>query len=226
MTRVHRFRPQYRTIARVPATHSLAELEQEVGVYAAGPDFARARSGPIVRGVLDAVPASFFADAAARGLHAIVDTRIHRLYPGQFPAVPGWHCDGSYRTDFHAQPDLDRTLDTPSVLCCLSSDPAGVSNTEFIDEDIEVAIGEPPPGTTVWQQVHREVQRIPRRTTVVPDGELVEFSSWTLHRPTPTRVRGWRLFFRLSMHHRPPLGDGGLVSKQEMVYVVDESLGW
>ncbi|MBA3846017.1 MAG: hypothetical protein H0X45_05170 [Planctomycetes bacterium] len=222
----YHFRPDYRQVAEVQPTHTLAELEREVGVYAASPEFARAHGGPILRGILDAVPSAFFVDTAARGMHAIVDARIHRLYPGQFPAVPGWHCDASFRADYQAQPDLDLTPDTSHILCCVSSQPGGVSNTEFIDEAIAMTIADPGSESTLWQQVHREIQSRTRRSTTIGDGRLILFSSWTLHRPTRARIRGWRMFFRLSMHHRPPLGDGGLISKQEMVYVVDESLGW
>lgn len=52
------------------------------------------------------------------------------------------------------------------------------------------------------------------------------FDSWTLHRAMPTKIRGWRLFFRMAMWHKPNLGEDGMISKQEQVYKLVEGSGW
>lgn len=52
------------------------------------------------------------------------------------------------------------------------------------------------------------------------------FDSWTLHRCMPAKIRGWRLFFRMAMWHKPNLGDGGMITKQEQVYKLAEAGNW
>lgn len=218
--------PDFASVGNVAPNATIADLAEETGVYSASPDFVREHCGPIARGILAEVPNSFFERCDELGFYPNIDVRVHRLYPGDFPAVPGWHCDGEYRKDYHSQPDLRRGMDHGHIVCSVSTDPGGVSNTELVTAPHTFRVDESS-GVNLWSQVHQEVEALGLPRITLPDGQLTLISGGTLHRATPARVRGWRLFFRLSMWHRPYLSaDGGSISRQEHVYRLHEHLGW
>ncbi len=223
----YRFEPNYDVVGEVRSTCAIAELEAETGVYSATPEFVRAKCGPIAKEILDRVPNWYYEQARALNLYPNVDVRIHRLYPGDYPAYPGWHCDGEFRETYFSQPDLDKIKVGQHLICTVSSHVGGVSNCQFLDEalDFESNLA-PTADNTLWGQVHDKVMSKSRFTYDTSDGDLVLFDPRTLHRVMPARVRGWRLFFRMSMWHRPNLGDGGMVTKQEQVYKLVEGSGW
>jgi hypothetical protein len=221
------FQPNFAVYTRVPGTHSIKELEKERGVYSATPHFVRTHCGDIARALLDAVPEDYFREADELGLYPNIDVRVHRLYPGDFPAYPGWHCDGEYRETYFSQPDLHRIKVHKHVTCTISSHPMGVSNTQFLAEPFTCNLDVADSEQTFWGRVHILVEdKQPKLLYDSRDGELMVFDSWTLHRAMPTKIRGWRLFFRLAMWHKPNLGAGGMLTKQEQVYKLVEGSGW
>lgn len=220
----YNFTPNFRVVNRVAPTASIAALEGERGVYSATADFVREHCGPIANGILDAVPGWYFDEAESLGLFPNIDVRVHRLYPGDFPAYPGWHCDGEYRETYFSQPDLDRIKVSRHVIATVSSHENGVSNCAFMTTPMTVDIERADSEHTLWGQVDALARGQPCEAT--EDGALYLFDSWSLHKVMPARVRGWRLFFRLSMWHRPNLGAGGMLTKQEQVYKLAEGSGW
>jgi hypothetical protein len=227
MTMDFTFLPDFGPVGSFRGLATVAELAEETGVYSASPDFVRANCGPLAVSILDAVPADYYDRAASLGLYPNIDVRIHRLYPGDFPAVPGWHADGEFRADYHSQPELDKIPEHSHLTGTISTDENGVSLTQLVTEPFTANIVNPDVENTLWSQVHRQVDESNPAKTSIPDGQLTSFSSFTLHRATPATVRGWRLFFRISMWHRPYLSEaGGSISRQEQVYRVAEHLGW
>ena len=224
----YRFVPAFSVVGNVSPTATIGELAQEVSVYSATPDFIRKHCGPIAQRILGVVPDWYYDEAARLGLFPNADIRIHRLYPGDFPAYPGWHCDGEYRETYFAQPDLDRIQVHNHLVCTVSTSPSGVSNTQFLAEPFAFRLeDQPTQEITLWGKVHGAVEQQQTKTLYdTKDGDLVMFDSLTLHRAMPAKVRGWRLFFRMSMWHKPNLGDGGCISKQEQVYKLCEGSGW
>ena len=224
---IYRFRPSIEVVGKVPGVAPISNLSDEIGVYSATPEFIRANCGPIANSILDAVPDSYHDEAAGRDLTINCDIRIHRLYPGDFPAYPGWHCDGEYRETYFAQPDLSRIRVHKHLVATVSSHEYGVSNTEFLAEPFDFDSARVSADHGLWQQVNEALEAAPtKRVTTIRDGELTCFDSWTLHRAAPAKIRGWRLFFRASMWHKPGLGDGGMVTKQEQVYKYVGHYGW
>jgi hypothetical protein len=221
------FAPNFREVAAVEPTASIADLEKERGVYSATPAFVRQHCGDIARACLAAVPDSYYAEAEALKLYPNCDVRIHRLYPGDFPAYPGWHCDGEYRETYFSQPDLDRIHVSKHITGCVSSHPVGVSCCQFLNEEFTCEVEPDARDVTLWGQVDVALARKQgKRVYDTKDGQLMTFDSWALHRAMPARIRGWRLFFRMSMWHKPNLGNGGMLTKQEQVYKLWEGSGW
>lgn len=221
------FVPEIATVGSFSPLATVAELAEETGMYSASPDFVREHGGKYTVEILDAIPLSFYEECEAHGMYPNIDVRIHRLYPGDYPAVPGWHSDGEFRENYHAQPDLQKFTDHKHLIGTVSTDPLGVSNTEVVNEEIAVDIKNPSADNTLWEQVHLQVENSPVSKIQLDDGQLAEMGAFTLHRATPARTRGWRLFVRASMWHKPYLSEaGGSISHQEQVYRVTESKGW
>jgi hypothetical protein len=224
------FKSNYKIIKRLPLmSASIAELEKEVSMYSASVDFLRKNGGPIANMILSSIPKSFFDEAKSLGLHPNISIRVHRLNPGDYPAYPGWHCDGHHREGYDSQPNASNVTNGKHIICTISSCENGVSNPEFIDSDVELSINKSS-SENIWGQVHKQVSDLINndkiRTSVLKDGQLTQFDNWTIHRATSTKSRGWRLFFRISMWNKEGLGDGGMISKQEQIYKVLESSGW
>lgn len=220
----HTFLPEYETVGSVWPTATIEELAEYNSVYAASPEFAVRNSGPIVKRILDKIPEWWWQECRDRGLLPNIDVRVHRLYKGSYPAFPGWHCDAELRETYFGQPDLDRTPISKTVTCTVSTLPGGLSNTEFLAEPITVSINVGESDEMLWGQVHRQVGD--RQTWRMPDGAIVSFSHHALHRAMPAISRGWRLFFRMSMWHKPYLGVEGKISRQEQIYRLVEGSGW
>lgn len=217
-----RFVPNFRPVAQLQGHYPISEIEPEQGCYSATPGFVRQHCGPIACSVLDAVPAEYFEAARRAGLYPNIDVRVHRLYPGNVPAYPGLHCDANVRETYFGQPQPEHTPVSQHMICSVSTAPDGVSCTEFVTEPCEVDVSADD-GPALWARVHEATKHLDR--VGVPDGQLTQFDSSTLHMATPARVRGWRLFFRIAMWHRPNLGHGKL-SRQEMIYLPSENVGW
>lgn len=220
------FVPAFGVVDEAQGCRSIAEMEKERGVYSATPAFVREHCGDIARGLLALVPDWYYAEAERLKLWPNCDVRVHRLYPGDFPAYPGWHCDGEFRETYFSQPDLDRIKVSRHITATVSTHAGGVSSPQFLDEPFGCEVEEAS-DVALWGQVDAALGREQSKLVWDSlDGQLVLFDSWTLHRARPAKIRGWRLFFRMSMWHRPNLGDGGMITKQEQVYKLAEGSGW
>jgi hypothetical protein len=224
---LYTFAPNYEVIREVQPFATIKDLEREVGVYSATPDFVRRHCGDIGKYLLSIVPETYYAKCEELKLLPNIDIRIHRLYPGDLPAYPGWHCDGEFRETYFSQPDLERVKVSNHLACTISSSPLGISNTQYLDQPFSAMIKEPSRDNTLWGQIHNQLEQVQAKKVFDSrDGQMVLFDSWTLHRAMPAKIRGWRMFFRMSMWHKPNLGDGGMVTKQEQVYKLVEGSGW
>jgi hypothetical protein len=219
------FVPNFCEIGNIRPTYSIGELDKEVSIYSASPRYVLEHGGPIAKSFVENIPKAFLDEAANAGLNVVLDVRLHRLNVGEFPSVPGWHCDGDVRMSYQAQPELDRPHGK-HIICSVSSHPEGVSNFEFVNVPVEVEIDTEHPFRGFYAQVHEHVES--KHVSRVPssDGIIYQMDSSTIHRPMPTKVRGWRLFARASMYHLGYLEGEGKISKQQQVYILSEGNGW
>lgn len=221
------FKPAFSCVQTFQGVRTIKELEQEVGVYSATPDFIRNNCGPIANEILELIPGWYYDLAKYLGLFVNCDIRIHRLYPSDYPAYPGWHCDGEFRETYFSQPDLDRIKTHEHLIATVSSHELGISNTQFLAEEFEYTSDEESPSHNLWQEINNKLnEKQEKKVFDTRDGQLIKFDAWTLHRAMPASIRGWRLFFRMSMWHRPNLGAGGMITKQEQVYKYFGDAGW
>lgn len=217
------FTPQVDVLGRLKGHFSIEELSGEKSCYAASPAFVRRNCGPIAVRILDAVPKEYFTKCEALGMLPNIDVRLHRLNQGEYPAVPGWHCDGALRETYFGAPQVDAVQVRDTVLSTVSSDLKGVSNFEYLDASLTMPA---PADGWSWSEVHKRIIQLQPATRMSEDGVLYRIGADSLHRVSPARVRGWRLFFRMSMWHRDYLGDGGKLADQQQVYILSDDNGW
>lgn len=220
------FVPSLQSIGSFTKTATIEEIANETGMFSASPNFVAEHGGPLTQEILAAIPNEWYAEAERLGLYPNIDVRVHRLYQDDYPAVPGWHCDGEFRENYHSQPDLTKVPTHRHLVGTVSTDVSGVSLTEFVTDPVTIPIDLTGTDQGIWEQVHHWVDEHKPQTQESQDGLLYDFSSWTLHRCTPAKIRGWRLFFRASMWHKPYLDGEGTLARQEYVYRVSEAKGW
>ena len=221
-----------KTISDFQKGVKIKDMEKEQGMYSATPEFCRKHGGPITKKLLEHVPIEYLKEASQKGLYPNIDVRIQRLYPGNYPAYPGWHCDAQFRETYFGQPKTEMTQLSNHLIATVSTDEYGISTTEFIDEEITIDIDhyDPTEGEPFWKIVDTKIRQMNEAkklsTWTMPQGQLTTFDCWTLHHAKPATKRGWRLFFRVSMWYRPNLEDGKL-SKQESIYIdINQPTGW
>lgn len=205
-------------------------IARERSVTSCSPEWVMANATPIIKDTTEEILSLMDSNGEElpSGYHYVVDARVQRLMPGMFPSIPGWHCDGVPRSSYTSQPDLTKVEPNARHAVVLFATGNNVSNTEFINNTpVTVDISDDP--IPVWRQVHRAVenQRMGRNeiyTTTVTPGDIAIFDQCSIHRATPTQVRGWRIFYRLSMMPTPPMELG--FTNQEQVYLLSEENGW
>lgn len=214
---LHRFVANYGPVASFDGRATRAELLREQGMFAASETFARTHGGPVTRRILDAVPEDYRQAAQAAGLELNIDIRVHDLAVGDYPASPGWHCDSPFReTAFDAYAATQAVQ--RNLIATISTDPEGVSNTEFLDDPLAYESDAPAGSFDLWRELNTHIESLPRRdTTTTTDGTLTEFDCYTLHRATSARRPGVRLFCRISLW-TPPDGHVPGLTTSEQVY--------
>jgi hypothetical protein len=209
----------------------IATLAAEPSLFSMTIDEVKEHGGVLAREALNSIfssPAMVSRINLAKdaGLHEVIDVRVQRLMPGMFPSIPGWHCDAVPRDGYHGQPEFAKIHpDSVHFTCIASTDESGVSATEFALSPFSAVFNQ---DTPIWQQLHRQMTRRGWGQKILTDqvrnGQILMFDTLTPHRTMPCTVRGWRMFFRLSMYHAPALK--GAIANQQQVYLLSEENGW
>lgn len=203
----------------------MADVLAEPSLFSCSSLMVNQVGGPLTRSALNQIEQFYpkqIEVAKKAGLTPIIDVRVHRLMPGQYPAIPGWHCDAVPRNNYHGQPDFSMVDPAAFHVCLLlSNEKQGVSNTEFVDSVIKPKMWD---DEHVYRDLHREVERIKPDIVELPDGVFAWFNQRSIHRASPCHRRGVRMFMRYSMYHKPPIQNK--VQGQQQVYQLAEANGW
>jgi hypothetical protein len=200
----YHFPPSAKIVGKVWGLYKTAQIRQEPALFSVDIPFAFKHGGPITRKILDeliqipSVRNAFNGDLP--GHHIIIDTRIHELQIGEYPAIPGWHTDFVERTaSTNMQPDYRSITDSVKIYVVNISDhEKGVSNTEYLQDSIKLNI----PLENIYMKIDEQIrERLSLRKAKVSDGDILQMDQHSLHRVTPTHSPGMRYFFRLSILH-------------------------
>lgn len=197
-------------------------IHNEPMLFSASIDFAESVGGPLTRSILNKIKELEMSEILnycnENKAWPVIDTRSHMLMKGQYPAIPGWHCD-AYPRFSSGQPNLN--LANPKCfhyVVTISDKENGVSNTVFANAPIEIDVD----NERVWGSVHEQVEKSKINTIKSNDGEIIKFYQNTLHRAEETHTNGWRWFFRLAMYYGKPKNE---IRKQVQVYTTKGG-GW
>ena len=215
-------------IGLVTPVRPVSEIADEPMLYSASPEFAMKHGGPITKEAMEAISLL----AAIPGSdpdypHRIVDTRVHMLMPGQYPAIPGWHCDCTPRAGYWDQPNpLKASEGQRNYSVFVSTEEGvgkmGIAPTVFAQGGTIIEYDEDHVWKSVDEVMREREQKRHIKTLAPKNGEIAYFTGQTLHKATPAIIRGWRYFFRLSFMANPPQDK---IRKQVQVYT-GISQGW
>lgn len=176
------------------------QIKNEVMFFNSDLEFAFNLGGPITKSFINNLPREWKANGC------VIDTRVHMLMPGWYPAIPGYHHDDVPRADIPAgqhfltagQPDYDNPRYRSEHIIGLVN--ADICPTHFATG--VATFSEVPEGKTVYKHWHPEVLRNIENGTLkqweCPDRTLLQFNHDTWHTGSKAVLNGWRWFGRVS----------------------------
>lgn len=201
----------------------IKKLSQEHSLFSCDVQSAKSLGGSIVNEIVEKIERLPLYKIRDTNLFPVIDVRVQRLMPGMFPSIPGWHCDNVPRSGYFSQPNFDNIPLGSKHFVCVVETEENVSQPEYIDDMVIMPEEEYRP-SAVYKSLHDHIERSNYRRVRFESGDIVLMSSTTPHRATACQVRGWRMFFRLSLSHNPPIGNTR--TNMNQIYLLSEANGW
>lgn len=221
-----KFDSQIKIVGDFPCVWDKDILNKEPMFYKSHISFVRAHAGPVTNAFLDAIPDGWE--------DSIIDSRVHMLMNGWYPAIPGFHHDDVPRPPVAegahfltaGQPDYDTTSYFSEHLLGLVN--AEVCPTEFaVGECTMPAI---PGGGLIYREWHNEVVRLlasgELQSVKATSGKIIQFDWQTFHQGTAAVGSGWRWFIRLTRNSDTVRAPKNEIRKQVQVYLEFPMEGW
>lgn len=197
---------RFETIATIPPVAPLHLLKSEPMLWSASPNYAALRGGQLTRDFIGFLPVEWRNDD-----RVVIDSRVHMLMPGWWPAIPGWHLDDVPRSGPDNQPNYIAPEYEAEQIALLISTDGKICPTSFLSGRVELP--KPPEGELVYEFWNREINaRIDRgelREELFQHGEVVWFDWQGLHRANASTGNGWRFFIRATRGSRRPGDEPG-----------------
>lgn len=164
--------------------------------------------------------------------YVLVDSKVHMLMPGFYPAIPGWHTDGVPRGDSRSA--LAKSLPSLSAQEEISAAGRGTHFhmlvtghclTEFVHErNLDLR---PLETESLYRDMTKQVNELAPATFYVQSERAVRFDWWDVHRGTVSAKHEWRFFIRVTETDLdPPKTDlRSIIRTQAQVYV-PPTFGW
>jgi hypothetical protein len=167
--------------------------------------------------------------------HVIVDTKVHMLMPGFFPAIPSWHTDGvprgtELRPDAKGAPNIYAQQDMSSSHFHLLVTGDGCL-TEFINQPLNLDCPAEPT-TDLYKVISENVQELTTLygvdiITPMPSCQVLEWDWWNIHRGIKAKKHEWRYLIRVTeTDHMQPQTDLRQILRTQIQVYVPESFGW
>lgn len=202
-----------------PTKSTLQELAAEPCLFSCDWYTAKDAGGALTKKIINELEYRQYPTGGA-----VIDVRVQRLMPGMYPSIPGWHCDAVPRDGYYSQPDFTKAnQDIRHLVVVQSTEDDGVSRTEYTKSEFNVDLDAK--SGFIYKQLHDYIEKSPEVARwQCRQGVLYGFSHFQPHRTMPCTTRGWRMFFRLSYYHNPPIANK--VESVQQVYLLSEANGW
>lgn len=162
--------------------------------------------------------------------YVVVDTKVHMLMPGMYPAIPGWHTDGVPRPQ-KDKPDLSlQETDRPVRYHLLVTGEGCL--TEFIsDGRVKLNVPVEPSASlykVISEQVNEKLEKGELSKFQVNSCQVIEWDWWDLHQGIAATKHEWRFLIRVAeTDYLQPLKDlREILRTQNTVYVKSAEYGW
>lgn len=191
-------------------------------------EYAYNNGGEITRSFILNLPTWLYNEPA------VIDTRVHMLMPGWFPAIPGYHHDDVPRPEIPVgqhfitagQPDYDNMRYKSKHFLGLVN--AHIAPTEFIIGRCEMPKVEQ--GELVYRKWHYHLEKLLEQKAIgkieAPDRQIISFDWQTFHQCVKARHNGWRWFGRVSIDTDRVKSITNEIRKQVQVYMEFPMEGW
>lgn len=199
-TTVKKFESNIQKLNKFALNISNDEIKKEPMFFNSDLEFAYNNGGSITKSFIDNLPNDW------KDQNVVLDSRIHMLMPGWYPAIPGWHHDDVPRpiipTGQHfitaGQPDYDnQRYFSEHILGLVNADICPTAFAKGIC--LMPAI---PEGELIYRQWHKEVEELIEdnilQKELSEDRQLYKFDWQTFHTGTGAIQHGWRWFGRVS----------------------------
>jgi hypothetical protein len=180
--------------------------------------FAFQHGGALTRAFLANLPSDWM------DCNPVIDSRVHMLMPGWFPAIPGFHHDDVPRTTPTGQPNYDSPEYYAEHL-------TGLVNGEIAPTLF--ALGKhtlPAVDGVIYRSWHPMVEKQLEEHLLVPyhmrSGEYVQFDWQSMHTATKAVGSGWRWFIRLSRNTLRQRSISNEIRRQVQAYLEAPMDGW
>lgn len=217
MGKLYKFDSQFTKGRNFDDLFNQDEVKNEPMLFSCDRDFAMSNAGPITRSFIRA-----FEKDRPYETNFIIDSRVHMLMPGWYPAIPGYHHDdiprGSdgqpnyHEPEYHAQH-------------CMGLINGDICPTEFA---IGEGVFETPDEGPIYKKWHLDVvSKIDcnrMRKVVAPSGKLIFFDAHAFHQGTAAVKGGWRWFGRISWSTDRKVFNE--IRRQVQVYMENPMEGW
>ncbi len=188
------FNSNLTVIKKVKQSFSEEDIKNETMLFSADYEFARKNGEGLTHLFLDNIPKDW------KDSKLVIDTRVHMLMPGWYPAIPGWHHDDVPRKGRFGQPNYTNPEYYAEHLMMLIN--GDIAPTEFFPiNDYQLNI--PKKGIIYkdWNKViNQDIKDSYLLITKVPDSTIIKFDWQSFHRASPCIKRGWRYFIRASRY--------------------------
>lgn len=189
--------------------------------------FAWDKGGKVTRAFIDALPGGWERDV-------VIDSRVHMLMPGWYPAIPGWHHDDVPRAILPpgqhfitgGQPDYDNPrYKSEHIMGLINGE---VCPTQFVIGECPMpAI---PEGELIYRKWHTEVEKLIAEEKVkvhtTQSGKLIYFDCDAFHTGQKSEKSGWRWFARISRNTERTKKITNEIRSQVQVYLEFPMEGW
>lgn len=213
------FDSKFKNIGTFKADWSEEIVKNEPMLFNCDLNSAYKLGGPITREFLNRIP----------WLHddVVVDSRVHMLMKGWYPAIPGFHHDDVPRSTLNGQPNYDNPEYNSEHLMGLVNGeicptvfavgkmtlPKLYSKDSVIYEEWNKVVD-----NLVWKRLVREEE--------AESGKVIYFDCNAMHRVQEAKENGWRWFIRVSRNTHRTRHVTNEVRRQVQVYMSNPTQGW
>lgn len=233
-----KFHSTVENLGRIPQTFSQLEIKNETMLFSADYEFARKNGDGLTHKFLD-----FMQLIGWDKSQSIIDSRVHMLMPGWYPAIPGFHHDDVPRTTAQhpGQPNyIAPEYYSEHLLWIVGAD---ISPTHFVIGDVELNL--PPRGQIIYEQWDVEIRKLlasnnhPELSWLrIADSHVYRFTWESFHEATAAVKNGWRFFIRATRTWKDRdftipdeqrfqrRTDKNQIRRQVQIYMGKEKAGW